>query len=139
MGELHAAQNVLGLGELDVVVADDLEAVAPGIAKIEEASRQRLDSCLEKRLAHRFLVVDHQTEMTAVIGRLPTALLKRQELISEIDESGIAVLAAQGEVEEAAVKRERLVDVADFERDVVDADGAGLGCGHWCLLSVDQT
>src|SRR5258706_13316692 len=34
VGKAHAAQHVGGLGELDVVVADDLDAVAPGIAEI---------------------------------------------------------------------------------------------------------
>src|SRR5208282_1807029 len=33
----HAAQHVRRLGELDVVVANDLDAVAPGIAEVEEA------------------------------------------------------------------------------------------------------
>src|SRR5215468_6181747 len=86
VGEAHAAQHVGGLGELDVVVADDLDAVAPGIAEIEEAPGQRLDAGLGQRLADRFLVVDHQPEMTAVVGRLRAALLQRDELVAEIDE-----------------------------------------------------
>ena len=35
-----------------------------------------------------------------------------------------AIAAAQLEVEQATVERERLVDRADLERDVVDPDGA---------------
>jgi hypothetical protein len=34
-------------------------------------------------------------------------------------------MSAQGEAEDLAVEIERLVDVADFERDMIDADKAG--------------
>ena len=38
---------------------------------------------------------------------------------------------AQRELEEGTVERERLVDVADLERDVVDADEARHGRIRW--------
>ena len=44
MGEPHAGQDIGRLGELDVVVADDLDAIAPWIAKIEERAGQGLDA-----------------------------------------------------------------------------------------------
>jgi hypothetical protein len=57
-------------------------------------------------------------------------LHQRQKLVAQIDE-GLALAApAQGEAENLAVKRERLVDVADFQRDVIDADEAGQIGGH---------
>ena len=90
MRQPHAAQHMRRLCELDVVVADDLDAVAPGVEEVQKAPRQRLDACRGQRLAHRLLVVDHQPEMPAVIGGLPAALLQGEELIAEIDESGIA-------------------------------------------------
>ena len=34
--EAHAAQHVRRLGELDVRILDDLDAVAPGVEEIEE-------------------------------------------------------------------------------------------------------
>ena len=36
MRQAHAAQYVRRLGELDVVVADDLDAVAPRIEEVEK-------------------------------------------------------------------------------------------------------
>src|SRR5262245_980188 len=36
IGEPHAAQHIRCLGELDVVVADDLDAVAPWVEEIEK-------------------------------------------------------------------------------------------------------
>src|SRR5215468_2189636 len=124
MGEPHAAQHVRRLGELNVVVADDLEAVAPGIAEIEEPARQRLDARRRQRAADRVLVIDHETEMTAIIGGLGAALLQRDELIAQIDERRGLALAAQFELEQAAVEGERLLDIADLESDVVETDGA---------------
>src|SRR5690349_19680743 len=82
MGETHPAQHVRRLGELNVVVADDLYAVAPGVAEIEERARQRLDARRRQRAADRVLVVDHETEMTAIVGGLGAALLQREELIA---------------------------------------------------------
>src|SRR5262245_9500350 len=124
VGEPHPAQHVRRLGELDVVVPDDLYSVAPGVAEIEEAAGQRLDPRRRQRAAHRVLVVDHESKMTAVVGGLGAALLQRQELIAQIDEGRGLALAAQLELEQAAVKGQRLLDVADLEGDMVETDGA---------------
>jgi hypothetical protein len=47
---------------------------------------------------------------------------QREELVADVDEGRTGRPAAQGEFEELPVEGERLVDVADFERDVVDPD-----------------
>jgi hypothetical protein len=39
MRQTHATQHIGSLGELDIVVADDLDAVAPGIANTRSRSR----------------------------------------------------------------------------------------------------
>ena len=128
-------RSTLGLGELDVVVADDLDAVAPGIAKIEEGSVDQGDSGGVERLAGRLLVIDHQAEMAAVVRRLPAALLQGDELVAQIDEGHGVGLAAQVEGEETAVERQRLFDVPDLQCDMVEADGAGLvNSVIWILL-----
>src|SRR6185436_15851313 len=118
MRQPHPAQHVRRLGELDVVVTDDLDAVAPWVEKIKEATGQRLDARLGQGIAHRLLVIDDQPEMPAVIGCLPAAVLQREELVAQIDEGRILALAAQLEVEQPAVEGQRLFDVADLERDV---------------------
>ena len=41
IGHAHAFQHIRRFRELDVLVADDLDAVAPGIEEIEEAPGQR--------------------------------------------------------------------------------------------------
>src|SRR5262249_50599588 len=128
MGEPHAAQHVRRLGELDVVVADDLYPVAPGVAEIEEPTRQRLDARRRQRAAHRVLVVDHETEMAAVVGALDAALLQREKLIAQIDERRGLALAAQFELEQASVERQRLLDIADLDSDMVETDGALFPC-----------
>src|SRR5258707_378532 len=81
-----------------VVVAHDLDAVAPRIEKIQEPAGQRLDARGRERLAHRLLVVDHEAEMTPVIAGLPAALLQGEELIAKIDEGGVLALASQLEI-----------------------------------------
>ena len=128
MRKPHAAQNVRRLGELDVVVADDLDSVAPGIKEIEEATGQRLDVRRRERAANRVLVVDHEAKMAAVVGRLRAALLQGEELIAQIDEGRGLALAAQLEIEQAAVEGERLLDIADLESDMVETDGARFPC-----------
>ena len=50
MRQSHAAQHVRRLGELDIVRADDLDAVAPWVEKIEKGPGKRLNP----RVGHRF-------------------------------------------------------------------------------------
>lgn len=126
-----------GLGELDAGVADDLDPVAPGIEKVEKRPGQHVDPGLRQGPADRLLVVDDEAEMPPVVGRLTAALLERQELVAQVDEGRILVPAAQGELEQPAVERQRFVDVADLERHVVEPDGARLFlAGHDTLLCV---
>src|SRR3712207_9409789 len=72
--------------------------------------------------AHRLLVVDHEPEVPVRVRRLRPALAERQELVAHVDEGGPPGPAAQLEGEEPPVERERLVDVPDLQRHVVDAD-----------------
>ena len=93
MRQSHAAQHVRRLGELDVVVADNLYAVAPRIEKVEKRTGQRLDTRLGERFADCILVVDHKSKVTAVVSTLGTALLQCEELVAQIDEGRSGALA----------------------------------------------
>jgi len=44
MRQSHAAQDVRRLGELDIVVADNLYAIAPRVEKVEKRAGQWLDT-----------------------------------------------------------------------------------------------
>jgi hypothetical protein len=56
MRQSHAAQDVRRLGELDIVVTDNLDAIAPWVEKVEKRAGQRLDACFGQRLADDILV-----------------------------------------------------------------------------------
>jgi hypothetical protein len=88
-----------------------------------ERAGQRFDTGSGQRLADRLLVIDHETEMAAVVCRLFTTLLQREELIAEIDEGRCLALAAKLEIEQAAVERQSRIDIADLESDVIETDG----------------
>jgi len=122
----HAAQHIGRLGELDIVVADDLDAIAPGVAEVEEGPGQGFDAGLGHRPADRVLVVDHQAEVAAVVRGLLSSPLEGQELVAQVDEGHVLAFPAQLEREQPPVERQRFVDVADFERDVIETDGRGL-------------
>ena len=124
----HAAQHVRRLGELDVVVRDDLNAVAPRIEKIEKRTWQRFDAGVGQRFADGVLVIDHKSKMAALVGGLRTALLQREELVTQIDERRSVALAAKLEVEQATVERQSLFDIADVESDMIETDGARFLC-----------
>jgi hypothetical protein len=109
-------------GELDVVIADHFNTISPRVEEIQEPARQHLDVRRSQRGADRLFVIDHQPEMAPVIATLSAALLEGEELIAEIDESRPAALPAQFEVEQAAVEGQRLLDVANLERDVIQSD-----------------
>src|SRR5437016_10123661 len=65
MRQPHAAQDIRRLSELDVVVAHDLDTVAPGIKKIEKLTGQRVHVHVCQSAADRLLVIDHESKMTA--------------------------------------------------------------------------
>jgi hypothetical protein len=57
--------------------------------------------------------------------------LKRNKLVSEIDECHRIALASKFELEQATVESERRLDVANLECDVIESDQARFSClGH---------
>src|SRR5207237_6133900 len=107
---------------------------------------------------HGRSVVEHKADMAALDAALLIVRHPRQvdELVAHIDKGGALMPVAQVEVEDLAVPFERLVDVADLDRHMVDADEPGLsavahihppniGCRHLsptatlCASGVNQT
>src|SRR5262245_61033520 len=129
--EVHATEDLRRLGELDLVVLNDLHTVAVGIEEVEPPARENLRSRRRQRLPHRLLVVDDEPKVAVRVRRSGAAAHERQELIAEVDEGGAGGAAAEAELEQAAVELEGAVEVLDLEGDVVDADRAW---GHSCLL-----
>src|SRR5436190_6401472 len=121
----HTAQDRGRLGELDLVVLDDLEPIAPGIEEVEPAAGEDLHAGLLQRRADGGLVVDHQPEVPVLVRRLGTVGRERDELVAEVDEGHPRFdPAPELEREDATVELEGRVYVAHLERDVVEADGA---------------
>src|SRR6185369_11962759 len=126
-------------GELDVVIADDLDPVSPGVVEIEEWARLGLDARVRKRLANRLLVVNDKAEVASVVARLLPPRLQCQELVAQIDERHAVVTAAQCEVEQAAIEGQSLANVSDLKRYVVEPNRARfLYLSHVRLRFVDD-
>ena len=64
MAQSHAAQHVWRLGELDVLVADNLDAVAPRVEEVEKRAGQGFDPRVGQRFPDCFLVIDDKSKMT---------------------------------------------------------------------------
>ena len=71
---------------MNVVVADDLYAVAPRVEKIKKWAGQWFYPRVSERLTDGILVVDHKPKMTSIVSGLSPALLQCEELITQIDE-----------------------------------------------------
>jgi len=76
---------------------------------------------LESR-SQALLVVDHEPEVPRTVRGLGSSRRERDELVSHVGERHAADTSTQLELEETAVPRERLVDVVNLERNMVDAD-----------------
>jgi len=113
-------QDPLGPRELDLVVLDDLDVVAPWVEEVEPAARADLHAGGLESAPRRLLVVDHETEMAGAVRTARAALHERKELITDVDEDSAVRATSQRELEEPSVERERLLDVADLECHVVD-------------------
>ena len=122
--QAHAAQHVRRLGELDVGIFDDFEPVAPGVEEIEERPLDHARAGRLRQLDDRRAVVDDKADMarSTPLDRVIGHQRHVDELVAHVDEGVALALAAQGEVEDPPVPVERLVDVADLDRDMVDAD-----------------
>ena len=82
-----------------------------------------VDAGLLERCAYAFLVGDDEPEVPRLVRRLGSPCRERDELIAHVDEGHRgASPAAQLELEEASIPGKRLLDVADFERNVIDPD-----------------
>src|SRR5437762_7239982 len=116
------------LGELDVGVLDDLDAVAPGIEKSEEGAFDHRRAGRLGALLHTRAVVDDKADMATLDAARFAVRHPRHvdELVPHVDKGAALAPAAQVEVEELAVPVERLVDVADLDRHMIDADQPGL-------------
>ena len=83
---------------------------------------------LARPLHRRLLVVDDEADVAAAVRRLRSARLERDELVAEVDEGHVPAAAAQLQLaEDRLEERERLVDRAHLDGDVVDADRARHG------------
>src|SRR5262249_24324074 len=100
------------------------------VAEIKERALDQDNSGSLEGGPRCLLVIDHQSEMATIVRGLLAAFLKSNELVAQIDKGHRIALAAQLELEEAAVERQRLLDVSHFQRYVVEADDARL-----CRLS----
>src|SRR5579872_1399091 len=108
--ETHAPQHLAGLRELDVAVVDDLDVIAPWVVEAQVRRARDRDVGLGERRAHAFLVVDDETEVTRAVLRLRASARQGDELVAHVDERHLrSGAAAQLELEEAPVPRERLV------------------------------
>ena len=123
--DAHCLEHPWRLDELDVSVVDNLNVVAPGIQEVEGAASLDVNVGVPKRRADPLLVIDDEAEVPASVVGLRSASRKRDELIPHVNEGHrCADPAAQLELEEASVPGERLVDLTDLKRDVIDPDEA---------------
>ena len=124
MRKPHSSQHVRRLGELYIVVGNDLEAIAPGITEVEERSGQDINARFGQRPANRVLVIDYKPEMATVVWRLFAPFLKREELVAQINERHVPVPPAKLELKYPRVERQCFLDIAHFERNVIETHGA---------------
>ena len=50
------------LSELNIVVADDLNTVAPGVEEIEKLTGERVHACLGQSATDGLFVIDHEVQ-----------------------------------------------------------------------------
>ena len=127
------------LRELDVPVVDDLDLVAPRVEKVEPRAGKDLDAALFQDRSRRGLVVDHETEVARLVGRLGTSFAEREELISQVDEGHAGLAVDRAQFEYFAVELERRLEVVDLERDVVDPDEVRAVGAHGADVSAQSS
>src|SRR5206468_3282582 len=98
----------------------------PRVDEPQPARRHDLGADLLQRAPHSLLVVDDEPEVAIVVAALRARCAQREELVAQFDERHVGPsAAAELEGEDSPVPLKRLVDVADLQRDVVDANEPG--------------
>jgi heme exporter protein A len=120
--QTHPGEHRRRLGGLDLGVLDHLHAIPPWVAEVQSVPTLDLDARLVERLADLGAVIDHQSEMAVPVGCAWLAVREGEELIAHVEEGHAWHASAKLEIEDAAVELDRLVHVADDQRDVVYAD-----------------
>jgi uncharacterized cupin superfamily protein len=98
--------------------------VAPRVEEVETAARDDRRAGSLEGLPGDLQIVDDQADVPLCVGRLHTAGTEGEELVAHVDERHSRNAAAERDLEHPAVEVERVVDGADLDRDVVDADEA---------------
>ena len=124
----HSAQHVGRLGELDIVVADDLDSIAPRIEEIEKRTRQRLDARAASALRTASLSSTTSPKWRPSSAACLRPFCSARNWSPRSMNAEVFALAAQLELEQTAVEGQRLLDVADLERNMVETDGARFPC-----------
>ena len=108
-------------------VGRDLDPVAPGIQEVEETAVDQFHAHRLECFPHERLVVDRDPEVAHRVGPAIGIPDEIDELVAEIDDRHVRRLFIDREVEETPVEFERLADVPDLDRHVIDSHGMGLG------------
>ena len=105
MLKTHTAQNIGRLRELNILIINNLDGIAPRIAEVKKRSFNLFDSGRLRSASSSFLIIDNETEMTAVVGGLLASLLQGYELVAKIDEgASFSFFAAELEFKETPIK-----------------------------------
>src|SRR6516164_4147503 len=118
----HRAQYMRRLSELDIGIFDHLDPITPRVEKVEKGPRYQLAAGSLDAGAHARPVVDDEPEMAAAILVRVSDLHHVDELIAELDKGVARPFCPELKIEDFAVKIEGLIDIANLDRDVVDAD-----------------
>src|SRR3954469_20527839 len=103
--QAHRREDVSWLGELHLVVLDDLDAVARRIAEVEPTTRQDVDARGLERGARGLLVLDDEPEVRFLLAR--AALEQREELVADLQERRVLLGAVdRGRFEQRGVERD---------------------------------
>ena len=134
MGQPHALQDMIRLGELDVRVGRELNPVAPRIEEIREAAIKKFNSHPLQTFDGKGLVVDGNAEMTSLVRPLAPAGREVDELVAKVDKGSRIAPGRNLEIQEPRIEVQRRLDVADFDCNMVDTDllyGSCLPSGSW--------
>ena len=107
-----------------VVEIDDLNAIAPRVAEIAAEWRDEFEAVFFDELLAHFrqlpFIADHNPEVAHAVGLDFLDLEHRQELMFAQLEEGVAfALLKLFEIEDVLIKGDRLVNITDFDGDVV--------------------
>jgi hypothetical protein len=120
--EFHGLEHFGCLSKLNIAIFYYFDPVAPGIEEIKKITFEQSGAGGADEVTNTRAIIHNEAEMPVLVRMRRTCFHQRYELIAHINESSPFASPSQLEGEDLAVEGECLINVTNFQGNMVQAN-----------------